>query len=135
MRRGLVWAGVILAATALDLGARFAPGLDFEAALWIEVAVFVGTAFVLYRLYREDPASPGWRQGLQVVLVASFVLGALRSAIWVSGSSVTAANTIILGLGVTAWLVWRYRRRAKHAPGADSRHASSHPPEETTGES
>ena len=83
MRRGLVWTGVILLATALDLGARFAFGLDFETALWIEVVVFLATALVLYRLYLKDPAAPGWRRGLQVVLVFSFALGALRSAIWV----------------------------------------------------
>jgi hypothetical protein len=111
VKRGLVWAAVILAATTLDLGARFALGPDFETTLWIEVAVFVGTSLALYRLYRKEPASPGWRRGLQVVLIASFVLGALRSAIWAVGSPVTTANAITFALGVTAWLVWRYRRR------------------------
>jgi amino acid transporter len=135
VKRGLVWAGVILAATALDLGARFALSLDFENALWIEVAVLVGTALVLYRLYRKDPASPGWRRGLQVVLVAAFVLGALRSAIWVLGGPVTAANAAILGLAVTAWLVWRYRLRPTHALEAEPEHSSIHSLEGTARES
>ena len=126
MKRSLAWAAVILAATALDLGARFALGLDFETALWIEVMVFLGTALVLYRLYRTDPASPGWRRGLQVVLIASFVLGAVRSAIWALGSPVTAANAAALGLGVTAWLVWRYRRRSNRELEAGPRDASIH---------
>ncbi|MCL7959479.1 MAG: hypothetical protein M8861_04715 [marine benthic group bacterium] len=126
MKRSLAWAGVILAATALDLGARFALGLEFETALWIEVMVFLATALVLYRLYRTDPASPGWRRGLQVVLIASFVLGAVRSAIWALGSPVTAANAAALGLGVTAWLVWRYRRRSNRALEAGPRDASIH---------
>ncbi len=116
MKRGLVWTGVILAAAALDLGARFALGLEFETALWVEVLVFLATAVVLYRLYRTDPASPGWRRGLQLVLVIFFVLGALRSAIWVSGGPVTVANAIILGLGMTVWLVWRYRRWSTRVP-------------------
>ena len=135
MKRSLVWAGVILAATVLDLGARFALGFDFETALWIEVMVFLGTALVLYRLYRTDPASQGWRRGLQVVLIASFVLGALRSAIWALGGPVTAANAVILGLGVTAWLVWRHRRRSIRALEAEPRNASIHSLEETARES
>ena len=115
MKRGLIWTGVILVATALDLGARFALGLEFVHALWVEALILVATAVVLYRLYRMDPASPGWRRGLQVVLIASLVLGALRSAIWASGQPVTLANAAILGLGVFGWLFWRYRRRLKRA--------------------
>ena len=113
MKRGLIWTGVILVATALDLGARFALGLEFVHALWIEALILVATAVVLYWLYRKDPASPGWRRGLQVVLIASLVLGALRSAIWASGQPVTLANAAILGLGVVGWLFWWYRRRSK----------------------
>ena len=134
MRRGLVWTGVILLATALDLGARFAFGLDFETALWIEVVVFLATALVLYRLYRKDPAVPGWRRGLQVVLVFSFALGALRSAIWVSGGPVTVANAIILGLGTTVWLAWRYRRRSTRLPVIEPTTGSSDSLEETARE-
>lgn len=111
MRRGLTWTGVILATTVLDLGVRFASGLDFEAVLWIEASIFLLVGFLLYWLYRRDPASPGWRRGLQVVLIASLALAALRSAIWASGQPVTMANAVILALGVVGWLLWRYFRR------------------------
>ena len=134
MRRGLVWTGVILLATVLDLGARFAFGLEFETVLLIEVVVLLATALVFYRLYRKDPAAPGWRRGLQVVLVFSFALGALRSAIWVSGGPVTVANAIILGLGTTAWLVWRYRRRSTHTLETEPEIATSDSLEETARE-
>jgi hypothetical protein len=124
MKRGLVWTGIILAATALDLGARFALGLEFELVLWIEALIFVVTSLVLYGLYRENPASPGWRRGLQLVLIASFLLAALRSAIWASGQTVTLANAMIFGLGVVALLCWRYGCRAQRVsrtePDTDS---------------
>ena len=134
MRRGLVWTGVILLATVLDLGARFAFGLEFETVLLIEVVVLLATALVFYRLYRKDPAAPGWRRGLQVVLVFSFALGALRSAIWVSGGPVTVANAIILGLGTTVWLAWRYRRRSTRLPVIEPTTGSSDSLEETARE-
>lgn len=134
MRRGLTWAGVILAATVLDLGARFVFGLDFEAVLWIESLVFVVAALVLYRLFRSDPAAPGWRRGLQVVLIASFALAALRSAIWASGQPVTLANAIILVLGVVGWLVWRYRRKGPPVAAAAAEDTTPDPPEANTRE-
>lgn len=124
MKRGLVWTGIILAATALDLGARFALGLEFELVLWVEALIFVVTSLVLYGLYRENQASPGWRRGLQLVLIASFLLAALRSAIWASGQPVTLANAIIFGLGVVALLCWRFGYRAQRVsrtePDTDS---------------
>jgi hypothetical protein len=135
MRRGLVWTGIILAATALDLGARFALGLEFGLVLWIEALLFVVTALVLYGLYREEPASPGWRRGLQLVLIASFVLAALRSAIWASGQSVTAANAIVLVLGAAAWMVWRYRPRSKSMSCTALTNDSGDSLEETASES
>ena len=86
---------------------------------------------VRWKFRASDPASPGWRRGLQVVLVFSFVLGALRSAIWVSGGPVTVANAIILGLGISVWLVWRYRRRSTRVPVIEPTTGSSDPLEET----
>ena len=134
MRRGLTWAGVILAATVVDLGTRFVFGLEFEAVLWIESLVFVVAALVLYRLFRSDPAAPGWRRGLQVVLIASFALAALRSAIWASGQPVTLANAIILVLGVVGWLVWRYRRKGPPAAAAATEDTTPDSPEANTRE-
>jgi hypothetical protein len=135
MRRGLVWAGVVLAATVLVLGIRFAFDIEFESVLWIEASIFAATAGVLYSVYRSDPASAGWRRSLQVVLVCSFVLGALRSAIWASGQAVTLANAVVFGLGVTAWLVWRYRRRLRRAASAQLPTTSEDSLEETARES
>ncbi|MDP2482589.1 MAG: hypothetical protein Q8W45_04865 [Candidatus Palauibacterales bacterium] len=112
MKRGLVWTGVILAATVIDLGVHFATRLEPAGVLWIEAAIFLAVALVLYRLLRRDPASPGWRRAVQAMLVASFVLGALRSAIWASGQPVAVANGTILGLGVAAWVLWTWRKRS-----------------------
>lgn len=134
MKRGLVWSGVIVAAAALDLGVRFQLGLEFDESLRIEVGIFLATAALLYRLYRRDPASPGWRRGLQVVLVASFVLGALRSALWVSGRPVTLANAVVLALGVVGWFFWRHRRRRTAAAAAEPEDTSRVPVEGTARE-
>ncbi len=113
MKRGLRWLAVLLMTAAIDLGVRFGLGLDFENVLWIEALIFLAAAGVLYRWYRTDPATPGWRRGLQAMLFASFVLGAIRACIWASGRPVTLANGVVLGLGVAGWLIWMYRRRAR----------------------
>lgn len=134
MRRGLTWAGVILAATVLDLGTRFVLGLEFEAVLWIESLVFIVTALVLYQLFRSDPAAPGWRRGLQVVLIAAFALAALRSIIWASGQPVTRANAIILVLGIVGWMAWRYRSKRSHVAAAAAEDTPPDSPEANTRE-
>ena len=134
MKRGLVWSGVILTAAALDLGVRFSLSLQFASVLWIEVVIFLATALVLFRLYRVDQASPGWRRGLQAVLVASFALGALRSAIWASGRPVTQANAVVLGLCVAGWFLWRHRRRRASAGTLESEDISPVPVEDAARE-
>lgn len=125
MKRALVWSGVIVAAAALDLGARFALDIEFEDVLWIEALIFVATALLLYRLYRKDPAPRGWRRGFQVALVACFALGALRSALWASGQPVTLANAVILVLGVVGWFFGRHLSREAEAAAPGSDDASS----------
>jgi len=134
MKRGLRWLAVLFVAAAVDLGVRFGPGLDFENVLWIEALIFLAAAGVLYRWYRMDPATPGWRRALQAVLLASLVLAAIRAGIWASGQPVTLANGVILGLGVAGWLIWMYRRRARRAAAVESSATSRDPPEETASE-
>ncbi len=110
MRRGFRWAGIVLAAAALDLGARFALDLQLRQVLWLEAAIFIAAALALWAMYRRDPPPPGRGRAFLVVLIASFVLGALRAAIWGFGQPVTLANGTILALGVVSWLAWRARR-------------------------
>ena len=123
-QRGLItalqWTGVVLLAAALDLGVRFGLQPDFSVSLWIEGGIFLVTAAVLFWLYRRAPARPGWRRGLQVLLVASFVLGGLRSLLWAAGNPVTRANLKILVLGVVAWAYFARRRRNALRAAGDS---------------
>jgi hypothetical protein len=107
----LRWTAVILLASALDLGVRFGLQPDFEVSLWIEGGIFLLTAIILFWLYRGAPARRGWRRNLQVVLVAAFALGGLRSLIWAAGNPVTRANLKVLLLGIVSWAYWRRRQR------------------------
>ena len=43
----------------------------------------------------------------------------------------TVANAIVLGLGISVWLVWRYRRRSTRVPVIEPTTGSSDPLEET----
>jgi hypothetical protein len=108
---------VILAAALADLGVRFGVQPDFRVSLWVEAAVFLVASGVLLALYRRAPAAAGWTRGLQVVLIASFGLAALRSAIWASGRPVTHANLVILVLGLAAWIIWRRRDGRRREAG------------------
>lgn len=111
MSRRLAWITVILAAVAVDLGVRFGLRPGFRLSLWVETIVFVLAAAVLLWLYRRAPARSGWRRRLQVVLIASLLLAALRSAIWASGRPVPLANGTVLVLGLVAWASFRFRAR------------------------
>jgi hypothetical protein len=116
----LQWIAVILLATALDLGVRFGLQPDFRVSLWIEGGTFLLTAAVLLWLYRIHPARPGWRRGLQVLLVAAFALGGLRSLLWAAGNPVTRANLKVLVLGVIAWAYVKRRKRNAARDGAET---------------
>jgi hypothetical protein len=123
------WAAVILVATALDLGVRFGLQPDFRVSLWIEGGIFLLTAALLLWLYRRTPAGRGWMRSLQILLVAAFALGGLRSLLWAAGNPVTLANLKVLLLGIVAWAYFKRRQRnaaraaaetqPKSAPGTD----------------
>ena len=118
-RRGwLPWAVVSLATLAIDLAVRFGLQPDFRVVLWIEGCVFLLAGLVLLRLSRQAPAQPGWRRGLQILLIGGFALGGLRSLLWAAGNPVYRANLKILIIAVLAWAYWR-RRRRRVAPAAD----------------
>jgi membrane protein implicated in regulation of membrane protease activity len=104
---------VILAATVVDLGARFVLSLRFLDVLRVEASLFLFVATILYIIYRRDPAAPGWRRGLQVFLIASFALAAVRAGVWASGQPVTLANAVILAVAVLTLGISRYRRRVR----------------------
>jgi hypothetical protein len=113
MRGGTTWLLVIAAVAALDLVARFGLGLELEDVLWIEALLFVVSAGVLCWLYRGNPAAPGWRRAVQLVLIASLLLAAVRSGIWASGQPVVLANAVIVCLGLAGWVYWRYLGRSR----------------------
>lgn len=116
----LQWTAVILVAAALDLGVRFGLQPDFHTSLWIEGGIFLLTMAVLLALYRRAPARPGWKRNLQVLLVAAFALGGLRSLLWAAGNPVTRANLKIFVLGILAWAYFMRRRRNARRAAADS---------------
>lgn len=110
-RHILQWTAVIIVATVVDLGVRFALRPDFAVVLWAEGSVFLVAAVLLFWLYRRTPARPGWRRNVQVLFVAAFALGGLRSLIWAAGNPVTQANLKVLVIGVLGWAYWRRRQR------------------------
>jgi len=123
MRQLVLWVGVIVVATAIDLGVRIGMAFDLQRVVRVEAALFLATSLVLFALYRYQPRATGWRRKLQAVLVASFALAGVRSAIWAAGQPVYWANLAVLALAAVATVVLLVRRRARRratAPDPDS---------------
>jgi peptidoglycan/LPS O-acetylase OafA/YrhL len=123
MRQLALWVGVILVATAIDLAVRFGMPFDLQLVVRVEAVLFLATSLVLSALYRRQPRATGWRRKLQAVLVASFALAGVRSAIWAAGQPVYRANLAVLALAAVATVVLLVRRRARRratAPDPDS---------------
>jgi len=109
----LQWVLAILAATAIDLLVRFWGSANFNWVLWVEAILFPATGVVLLLLLRSNPRLPGFKRGLQVVLVWAFILAGLRSGIWAAGFPVGAANLLIFLVALLSWLGFRISKNRK----------------------
>jgi peptidoglycan/LPS O-acetylase OafA/YrhL len=113
MRQTILWIGIILAVTAIDLGVRFGMSFEIMRVIRIEAVLFLLTSVVLFALYRSNPRTIGRRRTIQIVLVASFALAGIRAAIWAAGQPVFWANLAILILAGVIIGVFTIRRRAQ----------------------
>jgi hypothetical protein len=104
MRPLIWWISVILAAAAIDLFARFGIPFDLTRVLWIESAVFSLSGLGLLLLSGRSPRARGLRRRMQIVLVAGFFLGGLRSGLWAAGFPIGRVDLLVLGTAILLWL-------------------------------
>lgn len=117
MHWGWKWTGVFLLIGLLDYGVRLLTHFDMSIVVPAEAVLFLGSSLLLWRLQRRSPAPVHWQHLVQLILVASFALGGLRSALWALGLAVSTANLIVLVMGVILIvLAWRRRRHGAAAP-------------------
>lgn len=113
MRTALKWSSVILAATAVDLLARFGGPFNLTRILWIEALLFPAVGIGLIALLKKNPRLSGFKRRVQVLIIASFFLAGLRSGLWASGVPVGRANMVVLFAAVLAWIGFRINRGRK----------------------
>jgi hypothetical protein len=108
------WTIVFLVVGLVDYGVRWATRFNMDWVVPLEAVLFFGSSFLFWQLTRRNPAQVPWQHTVQLVVVASFVLGGVRSALWALGLPVSRANLIILVLGV-ALVAWRWRHKGQAA--------------------
>ena len=108
-----LWKWIVLLAViaAVEVIVRFAVPFHLQRVLVTEAVAFL-TASLVGSLLASRSVQTGWRLGLQWILTAGFLLGALRAALWAGGMQVVRANQIIAGLAVLALVIWFARSRA-----------------------
>jgi hypothetical protein len=110
MHWGWKWTIIFLATGLVDYGLRLATRFNMDWVVPLEAVLFFGAGYLFWRLERRNPAQVPWQHVVQLVVVASFALGGLRSALWALGLPVSRANLVILLLGVAlAGIAWRRR--------------------------
>lgn len=105
------WTLIVAGAAAVDLLARFGSSFDFDIILPVEAVLFTVTGVVLAALLWHEPRARGWRHGLRVGLVWSFLLAGLRPLLWTLGLPLMTANVVTLGVALVGAAVWLLRRR------------------------
>lgn len=113
MRTVLKWSGVILAASVVDLLARFGGTFNLTRILWTEALLFPAVGVSLLYLLRGSPPLSGFKRGSQVVIIVSFFLAGLRSGLWAFGMPVGKANIVVLVAAVLVWVGFRIGRSRK----------------------
>lgn len=112
------WTLTIALAALADFTVRFAFPFDMKRVLLTEALLFPTAGLVLLWLVRKYPRRPGWRRKLQWVLIAAFLLGGLRSALWGLGLPVTVANLVPAAVAVIWLSIFAFQRRLIHTKQA-----------------
>ena len=109
---GWKWAAIAAVVGLLDFGARIATGFSMTWVVRAEAVLLLGTALLLWVLHRRRPAPSRRQRTVQQAIVASFLLGGIRAALWSGGLPVERANLTIalFGLGLLVVAVRRQRR-------------------------
>jgi hypothetical protein len=109
------WILVVIAATALDLWARFGASFNFARVMHVEAVLFPITGAVLATLLRHEPSTQGWPHRVRLGLVWLFGLGGLRPVLWTLGVPLMTANFATLVVALAGILMWWIRRRSRRS--------------------
>lgn len=110
-RGALPWLLVAGGAAAADLAVRVGTGFDMPRVLVAEAVLFPLAALALETLRRRRQANGRQARAVQVVLVWTFGLAGLRSALLAAGTPYAAANAAPLAVVAATMAVRLGRRR------------------------
>ncbi len=119
MHPSLPWILVLALTTIADVLVRTLTGFDMPRVLAAEALIFPVSAVVLGLLRHRAPASGNRTRALQTVLVWTFALAGIRSAMIALGSSYAVASAVPVGLAVVGiQRAWRRRKAGASASAA-----------------
>ena len=117
MHSGWKWIIIFIVAGMAEYAVRLATRFNMDWVVPLDAVVFWWAGYLCWRLERRSPAQVPWQHALQLVIVASFVLAGLRSALWALGVPVSRANLVIIVVGVVlAGIALRRRHTGRTAP-------------------
>jgi len=111
MRKSTPWILIISLSAAADWLFRVLTDFDMPRVLAFEAVIFPASALAMGLLRRRSPASGRKSRAFQTVLVWTFALAGLRSAMVAVGTTYLWANAVPACLAVLGmWISWRRRR-------------------------
>ena len=105
------WVIIIFLTIVIDLGVRFATNFEMSLVIRVEAFLFLLTSVVLFILYRQSPPTTRKGNWIQLLIIFSYALAGIRSAIWAAGQPVYLANLTILIIGIIASFIFVVRQQ------------------------
>lgn len=106
---------ILTGVLVVESAVRFVIPFRLDRVLMAESIVFILSAALLGSIARRRPDLSSRIQAVARVLSIAFVLGAIRSALWLTGVDVQIANLTILLIGFLLFGIWRYTQKKRRA--------------------
>ena len=103
----------LIGVLAIECVVRFAIPFSLDRVLLAESVAFILAAATLSTIAGRKPSLSSRMRGVAFVLAIAFVLGAVRSALWLTGLEVQTANLTILLMGLILYGAWRLARKRR----------------------
>ena len=104
-RHSFVW-WTLAAVVIVECVVRFVVGFELDRVLLVEATSFTFAAALLNSFSRRRTDLSVRARTAILLLTLAFILGAMRSALWLAGLEVQWANLAILAISLALFTLW-----------------------------